>query len=49
MPAEREQSRFVPGDEDLERGGAAAAHERDEAFVRLQAEQRRAGMQADSP
>ena len=49
VAAERQQARLVAGDEHLERRRVASADERDQPLVGLQAEQRRAGVQADSP
>ena len=48
MAAERQQSRVVARDEDLEGDGAATPDHGDHAFVGLQPQERRAGMQADS-
>ena len=46
MAAERQQPRLVAGDQRLEGVVVAAPDERDQALVRLQAQQRRAPVQA---
>ena len=49
VAAEGEQARLVARDERLEGGVVAAAHERDQPLVGLQAQQRRAAVEADTP
>ena len=49
VPAEGQQPTLVAGDERLERPRIAPADERDQPLIRLQAKQRRAGVEAYPP